>query len=746
VLAFLMALLLFSSQKMKVGASIDIAIDWQSSGLHEFYFEGAIYPDEYNGLPVASIQLQEGDVNGYHILDMSKRPINRSMNPYMQASLPYHREILSLKKNVDRGSEIASLTLFPFTYDSISDTYFQLEYIEVDLIRDAQKSSTGHLRTNADKSNSVLSTGEWYKIPVVGNGVHKIDYDFLQSAGINMADIDPKKIKIYGNGGGMLPQSNNAERPVDLTENALSVAGEADGRFDREDYILFYGQAADKAVLNADGSFEYEKNLYSDTSFYFLTIGGDQGLRIIDKEDLGTGHPKIRHFDDHIIYENDEFNIINSGREWYGEKFDFTLTYDFKFEFPNLVPGTELQVTSAIMGQTYQDASMDLFVNGVMLGQQPVYSIAEGAYLAKGSDQVETFKINTESIPDNDPFTLRMSFNPSGSGRSKANLDYLVIRGKRQLRLYGNQTSFRALQSMESAFSTYEISDAASAFDIWDISDPLKPYRQKFMLNADIASFGAINDGLNEYIIFKDQDYLAPQPAAKIQNQNLRAFGTVDLLIISYPGFLNEATRLADLRSSHDGLEVLVVTTQEIYNEFSSGKQDVTAIRDFIKHIYDQGDENVKLQNVLLFGKGSFDYKNRVDDNTNFVPVYTSRNSLHPINSYSSDDYYGFLDDDEGIWAESYSGDHLMDVGVGRLPVKSLEEARIVVDKLIHYSTSKETFGPWRNELFFIADDGDGNLHQRDADRLAVQVDTSYNQFNVNKIYVDAFEQIESYI
>ena len=136
-----------------------------------------------------------------------------------------------------------------------------------------------------------------------------------------------------------------------------------------------------------------------------------------------------------------------------------------------------------------------------------------------------------------------------------------------------------------------------------------------------------------------------------------------------------------------------------------------------MKYLY-EADANA-LKYLLLFGKCSYDYQNYLPNNTNLVPTYQSRNSLHPIFSYSSDDYYAFLEDHEGAWEESFSGDHTMDIGVGRLPVKSVAEARTVVDKLVHYATSPSTRGPWRNQVVLVADDGDNNKHQRDAEQLA---------------------------
>ncbi len=746
-LLFIAALLLFSSQKMKNNEDmLKIPVAWNSSNALSFSVKGAIYPEEFNGLPIISIPLEQTSISDFIISDIQKTEFSESLKDKLDLKFPKNSKLVSLKKLMEKGNEVSFIEIFPIEYDSISGKYFKVDYLEIEIINAPYKSSASNLRAGEFTGNSVLASGDWYKIPVTENGIHKIDYAFLKNTGINVSAINPKKIKLHGNGGGILPQLISDERPTDLIENAILVTGQADGKFDQEDYILFYGQDADEHKLMDDGELNYKKNFYSDTTFYYLTISDSDGLRIAEKENFGSTHPIINSFDDYINYEKDENNIINSGREWYGERFDFTLTYELKFDFPDLVPDTELKVNTSVMGQTYEEASLDLLVNGQALGQQKINAIAEGSYLAKGSDQFETFTINTSTVPSAQEITIRLSFNPVGSVKSKANLNYLTILGLRKLKLYGNQTSFRSLESTQNAISTYEIEDGSSAFQIWDVTKPLKPYNQKFSTGQSKVSFGAFSSELREFIIFTNQDFFIPEKAVKIANQNLHGSPNVDFLIVTYPGFKSEADRLAELRRNHDGLKVLVVTTDEIYNEFSSGKQDVTAIRDFIKYVYDLGDGENKLQNVLLFGKGSFDYKDRINNNTNFVPIYTARNSLHPINSYSSDDYYGFLDEGEGEWIESYSGDHLMDIGVGRLPVKSIGEAKIIVDKLIDYATNKATFGQWRNEVFFIADDGDGNLHQRDADRLANLVDTSYTQFNVNKIYVDAFEQVESSI
>lgn len=735
-------MLYISSVMKRHSNTMEFFITWENQSLLQV--RGAQYSEDFGGLPRISQPISHHDVQEIRITNIKKTEfVGELPSKFAEKEVP----TVGFRKLKERGNEVTYVDIIPIEYDSVADTYFLIHYLELEIITERSKqTSKSSLRTSGQAANSVLSIGEWYKIPVTTSGVHKIDYAYMKNAGLNMTGFNPKNIKLYGNGGGMLPQANNAERPDDLEENAIFIHGQADGVFNEEDYILFYGQDANYHKLLDGGALEYEKNFYSDTTFYFLTVSNEEGLRISESEDLGNDHPQINTFDDYIIYEKDEDNIINSGRMWFGEKFDFTSTYDLSFDFSDLDPNSELSVTSSIMGQTYEESSLKLFANTATLGTQIINTIAEGSYLAKGSMQTETFSIDASQLPAAEKLTIRLSYSPRGSKLSKAYLDYLIIRGVRNLKLYGSQTHFRSLQSRQNAISTFIMANVMSTTRIWDITKPLQPIEQKNAISRNNLSFGTITGELKEFIAFNDSDYLIPEKAVKIPNQNLHATQGIDVLIVTHPDFLSEAQRLADLRENHDGYAVEVVTTQQIYNEFSSGKQDVTAIRDYIRFIYNKGSNGGRLQSVLLLGKGSFDYKDRIDRNTNFVPIYSSRNSLHPISSYSSDDYFGFMDEDEGVWTESSSGDYLMDIGVGRLPVKSVEEAKIVVDKLIRYATDGKTMGHWRNELVFVADDGDNNLHQRDADKLATLVDTSSTTFNVNKIYIDAYEQVESSI
>ena len=596
---------------------------------------------------------------------------------------------------------------------------------------------------HAVSAQSLLSQGEWLKFEVEANGIYKLDFSFLNSLGLDPNGVDPAKIKIYGNGSGMLPQPNSAPRPTTLVENAIWIEGAADGSFDNGDYILFYGQGPASYAYEPDkGVFSYQKHYYSNRTAYFLTVSTENGLRIEQQENVGSNFPLIRDFQDFGYYELDQRNLLISGREWYGERFDLNTTQEFPFKVEGLSENSDVYLVADLMAQSYAISSFKTSLNGTLLGEQSFPGLSRWTYALKGAHNTDTFKINTAVAGSNGELNVTLTYERNNSGLSTGYLNYLLLTVTRGLSLYGDQTEFRSGKSLANGFSTYEVSNAIPAVRIWDVTDPFLPKNQSFELNGATATFGTASDELKTFVVFAPgNELLTPEAIGKIPNQDIRSMNVPDLLIITHPDFKPEAQRLASLRSSHDGLEVAVITTEEVYNEFSGGVQDVTAIRDFTKFLYDKGDRK-KLKHLLLFGKSSYDFKDFKENNTNFVPTYQSRNSLHPLLTYSSDDYFAFLEEDEGEWRESFTGDHTLDIGVGRLPVKSPDEARQVVDKLVHYATSNRALGEWRNRVYMVADDGDRNIHINQADQLSGFIDTTYSQFNIQKIFLDYYPQI----
>lgn len=597
--------------------------------------------------------------------------------------------------------------------------------------------------TSSFASNSVLSDGEWYKLAVTASGIYKIDRSVLQALGLNAQNIDPKKIQVYGNGGGMLPQPNGAPRPDDLQENAILVAGEADGKFDDADYALFYAQGPHTwAYDSAQQQFKHSYNLYSDTAYYFLRVNYAAGARVGTRSPTPGATQMISTYDERLFHEQDLKNMVYSGREWYGEEFSsFNASRDISFAVSNAVPNSTVKLTAALMANSPANCSFTVTLNDQELGSQSIPSRGTYNYHPEGTNSFKAYTINQQALGNAAAYKLNITFGTGGSSTSIGYLNYLELLYERQLKLYGEQTSFRSVASMASQVSTFSIAGAPAGATVWDVTDPQRPEAQQL----SNGTFSAPTDMLREFVVFDGNSISTKSLAVgKVINQNLHsanADGTLDFVIVAHPAFLQEASRLAAHRSQHSGMQVQVFTPQQIYNEFSSGAQDVSAIRDFMRMVHSRsGKRGDEVLYLLLFGDASYDYKNRIRNNTNFVPIYESRQSLHPIDSYSSEDYFGFLDEEEGEWAENAFGDHLLDIGIGRLPVKSVAEAATAVDKIIAYD-SPSHFGSWRSRITFVADDGDRNEHQDDAEHLARYVESNYPLYTPNKVYIDLYQQ-----
>lgn len=580
----------------------------------------------------------------------------------------------------------------------------------------------------------MLSTGNWYKISVTKSGIYKIDFSFLQSMGIDPSIINPNQIKIYGNGGKMLSQANYAPRPNDLIENAIWVEGASDGFFDSNDYILFYGQSPNKISYNeVTGTFDYSTNFFENNSYYFLTIGSNNGKRIGKTVNQGLNFPIVNYYDHYEIIQEEKTNILISGREWYGDRFDGSKSSNtYLFDVPNLKSSSKVQLTSAVMGQSYAQSSFDVFINDTKIGSQNIDPVTNYTYGQQGLDNVSIFNhaISTNQVK------VKLNYNLNNSGKSIGYLNYLLLHAKCNLTVQDQSIPFRSVKSLNQPITTFFISNASSNSVVWDVSNPFEPNLQESILEGTNLKFGAVTVNLNEYVLFNKSFSNPPEFIEEVSNQNLHNFTSADLLIICHPETLEEAERLAVFRRTYNGLDVKVVTTNQVYNEFSGGSMDFTAIRDFAKYLYDQQG----LKHLLLFGKGTYDYKDVFNKDLNIVPIYESRNSLHPVETYSSDDYFGFMEEHEGEWIENSEGDHTLDIGVGRLPVKTKEEAAGVVDKIINYSKNK-SLGKWKNKVVLVADDGDYNVHQKQAHQLAYFIDTAYSNFETKRLFLDNYKQ-----
>lgn len=589
------------------------------------------------------------------------------------------------------------------------------------------------------KNNSVLANGEWFKIRVKEDGIHKITFEDLESLGMDPSNINPQNIRLFGNGGGMLPEENADARPDDLQENAIYVSGQSDGSFDQGDYILFNGQSPHRWEYNPnDGRYNHTFNIYSDYTYYFLTTSLGSGKRVTTQASSGSGGITINTFEDYAFREIDEFNLIKSGRNFYGDYLNFaTSSRTFDFSFPNLITSQPVLLKSSMVGRyTAGNFQVSISSSGQSLLTHN-FSKVNASYTSTYADtetDLSQFSSNSSNI------SLQYSL---ANANAEAWLDYLELQVSRNLVYPGSQTIFRNRAAISNT-ATYNISSMSSGLMVWDITDPINVKNQQGQLSGSTFSYTLTSSVLKEFVVFNPQDnLLSAEMVGSVDNQNLHGISSKDMIIITTPDFYNQAERLATYHRNNGGLTVNTVLVEQIYNEFSSGCQDISAIRDFMKMLYDKANGNIDNlpKYLLLFGDASYDYKDIVPDNTNFVPTYQSPNSLSPIGSFCSDDYFGFYDNSEG--GNITDANDYMDIAIGRIPCADVDEAKDAVDKIIHYLSSA-TLGNWRNNITFVADDEDGKTHIEDADILSNALQNNYPAYNIDKIYLDAYQQVST--
>ena len=596
----------------------------------------------------------------------------------------------------------------------------------------------------AQVTNSVLSTGDWYKFAVDTTGVFKIDRSLLQQMGISTSGLNPKKIQIYGNGGQLLPDANSAFRYDDLQENAIFVAGENDGIFDANDYILFYAKGPhDWDVNPSNNVVTHNQNIYSDKSYYFITVSDADGKRIPQKTPITTNAiSQLTTFDDFTFYEKEERSILAAGTQWFfDDNFNIENTQTFTIPFPNAVNNQEINVKVRGVSTSGISSTMDVNVNGADAFTIN-YPAVNAASLTKAFALERNARINNTS----ESIQVAITYNNNGNPSANAFLDYIEVVGKKELQFSDFQFSFRSFaQANANGTVEYQIANGSTAFQVWDVTDYINPQNITNESAANSFAFKDTGGVLKEYIIINEDDFYRPEVIgnSKIDNQNLHALKDVNYMVITNAELAGQAQRLADYHQTNSNLTTKVVVLDEIYNEFSSGSKDITGIRDFIKHVYNtNSSETTKLKYVCFFGDSSYDYKDRITGNNNIVPVKLSNTSFNLANSWVTDDFFVMLDDNEG----TMSSNHTVDVVSSRIPVSTIAEASIVVDKILSYY-SKEAIGDWRNTITLLADDIDVTGEQvieEGVESIADEITSNKPIFNINKIYVDAFVQENS--
>ena len=571
--------------------------------------------------------------------------------------------------------------------------------------------------------SSVLADGEWWKLEVRETGMYRLTAADLPS--LQGALVDD--IALFGSDGRQLAESNAQTPFTDLQPVAFDIVDRnGNGRMDSGDELLFFGESAGVWRYNTSVKrWVFSHHAYSVSNFYFLTTTQGGGRRVavsptFDADSTTNRYTAVAHVD------NDLVSIFESGQVWMGEKFSGSQpTRSFSLTLPGTAQRPLLRY--ALANVSTVAGSFVLSTTGLtrtnVIGASEVYQTTVDQLSANGST-----------------FTFNLNYTP-GESTGVGYLDFIELNGEVPLVLTNGQTIARFADG--DGAMRYTITGGGAA-RVWEVT------RSGGERELPVTG-GAWSDtltGARVYVVFDGSNYLSPTSITHIANQNLHA-ATAEYVVVSHPSMRGEAERLATLHEIMDGLSTVVVSDVEVYNEFSSGKQDPMAIRALLRCMRANAGGDGGPRYLLLLGKASYDPRNIKGNDLPTVVTYESPYSFDSEGrSFSSDDIMGYLDDNErGTASEG------LDVGVGRLPAKSVDEANRIVNKIEGYmmrrdlaDESAEGQGDWRNYVALLADDADPS-HPFDtsfahsSEYAAQQIKTLFPNINIDRLYADAYHQ-----
>ena len=538
--------------------------------------------------------------------------------------------------------------------------------------------------------NSPFATGRWLKLAVKVDGMYRVMGEELEAAGVVLSEISPHTIRMFYGGGEELPQSLRAPRREEMEEVALLVEDGGDGRFDPEDHLLFWGQGPSRWDYDrTNDAFRYRLNPYTHENIYWLTFGEEAGKRMEDRdasaytaEEGEVARPRTFR---HRVHEEAEKQpqsthyVRDSGTQWYWED-EVSRRYSFLAQAPDEGDTTIIRVR--MLGISGDNHRVALLLNDAYVGTDLFTGV--GAYtLILGHPGGLTDGLNLLGIQQQDASDVR--------------LDWYEIEYSRRFDAESGELFFASpVSSGPAEFRIFGVQDPA--FDVFEVSDPFNVARiidTSYDPAEGMAAFGDVMDSEipRQYYLVSRSRWKRPDRVWMDAPSDLRDRREgADYMVITHGEFLDQAHMLAEWRGQDDRfgppLRTAVVDVQDIYDEFAWGLFDPTAIRDFLRYAVENWAPAPYM--VVLLGDGCFDYKNNYGMSPpNRIPPY-------------EDNDWGLTYDE---WYVRVVGtDDVPDLSIGRLAVRTREEAQTVVDKLIEYDRSPER-GGWQNTVLLVADD-----------------------------------------
>jgi hypothetical protein len=578
-------------------------------------------------------------------------------------------------------------------------------------------------------SSSVLRQGQWFKIAVTSEGVYRIDYSTLRQKGIT----DPSNPRIFSNNAGQLSFYNNGTAPDDLVEMAVYLNTGGDGTFNEGDYLLFHARGTHRWNFDhRSGQYNFSRHHYSDTAWYFIT-SGQPGKRVTNALPPSQAPIYVSSVSDALfIHESEKENLIRSGRDWFQPVSSQSAL--------KITPGFTGTVTTESIRYRIRAAARSSTATG--------FDLYEGTSVRRNMVLQGVNMFNTTgmyaSVADSEGEFLPLSASPvfeirylnKGDQGARGWLDFITLQARVHNSFDGQAVYVRDSKTIgNGAITSFTVKTQQQGVIVWDITDPFRARNIPYTREGENIVFRSSTDSLRIFHVFIPGNAVAADIRKPVINQNIHGSPPADMVMITHPLFLPYAEKLAAIHQTTSGLVTQVVTPFQVYNEFSGGVPDIAALRNFLRMKYlRQKGTTRPLKYLLLFGDGSYENKTLPPKNPNFIPTWQSPNSNVVVSSFTSDDFYGLLDDGEG------EAEGTEDIGIGRLPVSDTVQAGIAVEKIRRY-LDPVNMGDWKNIICLVADDEDGNIHMADAEGLSALIEERAPEYNISKIYLDAFRQ-----
>lgn len=630
------------------------------------------------------------------------------------------------------------INIFPYYLNKLGQVVL-LSEVSLKIIASESTTNDDRVTMRGFQGESVFADGGFYKIGIKKSGPVRLTKDFFDKNNIPIQEVDPRNIQIWGHDTGILPMKNSSPRTDDIKEIPVYQKGFNDGKFDADDYIIFYGIGPEQEVSNETVT-SFRNNPYSNHNYYFIKLGMNKASTVqVSNDKPQGGESQTDKISIIITHENDQVNLLEmqagnsgSGLSWFGELINGGKSIDFSHLMKDYegYSGGKLRFQTAFAGRHSAITTITNIVN-----EKSFQSLVTGTNLHDNERAFAYVSNIRGEVNQAKPNTLVVKYDAPAA--AKGWLDYIDINLDAQLRVYEKPYRFSMPYGEQDKIilKGNHSSLSKSSIHLWDITDPYSVKRIMPNSQANESQFllKAVNES-SKYLVFDEgKQFSDVSFIEKVLPQNLHGLDHADMLIISYPDFMEASERLADFRRHHNDFVVEVIDVDEIYNEFSSGRSSPIAIRDFIKMVYDRSD----LRYVILMGDATFDYRNILTSypDHNFVPTAYTKNSILYFESFNYDDFYALLDENEG---DDIYGD--IDISIGRIPATNIQEAENVIDKIIHYESSPEALGDWRLRSVFIGDDDEGRF-MKDSNKMADSLQKAIPAFSTIKILLDAFIQ-----